>query len=382
MNKTFLPTAASFLISENCNLNCSYCFEKKKYKVNMSKDTAIKAVEMLFDNLNTNHINSHFQKNDKVGITLFGGEPLLNFETIKALMLRSDELKKETGYDYEVMTITNGTIITQEMIDFFKNYDNFIIQLSIDGLQEGHDFYRKYYSGKGSFNDIIKNIPKFKEIFGGEKFYKKERSRYKLNIHGSLNKMTIKTMYDSWKYFTEELDIPQVWFMPIHDEQWDEQDVIIYEEQLTKIATAVIKKSLNEGTKNYIDDYSPLNKCIYDEKLSFSKPCGAGDSYISFSANGDIYPCHQFYFIDKETTKIGENFKIDENKRSMFLFYNENDMNCSKKNCKNYDCYRCIAENYTTNGTILNCEIGIRCKMSNIENRIIKNMRKIVESNL
>ena len=378
------PYSASFLVSEKCNLNCSCCFEKNKNSDFMSPEIAIKSVNFLFNNFAENLSNKFLTIDDRIDITLFGGEPLLNFDTIKVILKESDKLKEETGFKFGINIITNGTIMSDEIVKTLKFYnqknDNIFIQLSIDGLKESHDYYRKYYDGKGSFDVIMRNLPKFKEIFGGEDFYKDEITRSRLHIHGSLNKKTIKTMYESWKYFTDEINIPYVWFMPIHDENWNDEDVVIYDEQLTKIANDILIKSIEEKSLIYIKDFSPLNKCLSTCKTGFDKPCGAGHSYCSITASGDVYPCHQFYYIDKHHFKIGSIDSIDETKRSLYVRYDEADMNCSKRKCKNYNCYRCIAENYSKNGTILNCEISKRCEMSTIEERIRNRMKDILEN--
>ena len=277
---------------------------------------------------------------------------------------------EQTGYNCLIQIITNGTIINDDIIETLREYDNVDIQLSVDGLQKDHDFYRVYKNGRGSFNTIEKNIPKFKQIFN-------EQTVSRLHLHGSLNKQTIRNMYEARKYFIEKWDIPGIWFMPIHDEAWDDEDVEIYREQLRLISADIMKRVIETGDISHVNAYAPLNRCL-DNRTRFGKPCGAGHSYITFTANGDIYPCHQFYFLDPNT-KIGENLNIDEGKRKIYVAYDAQDMNCSKRNCTNYSCYRCIAENYSTQGTIFNCEISKRCEMSTIEEDLKRNMIKILE---
>ncbi len=381
-----LPTSASFLVSEKCNLHCSYCFEKAKDSKNMSKEVALESMDLLYRNALENKKNG-FSSNDdiSVNITMFGGEPMINFDVMKFIFDKSVEYKEKTGISFSSSIITNGTIIDREIVDYLKEFNrrhhSISIQLSVDGIKMSHDFYRKFTDGRGSFDIIENNIPLFKEIFKDDESHKSSRQRDRLNIHGSLNKETMKTMYESWKYFNDEWHLPAIWFMPVHSESWSEEDVEIYEEQLIKIANDILIKCVMNHTDVYVSDYAPLNKCIAPEKSSFPKPCGAGDSYISFTAEGKIYACHQFYFIDKSLS-IGDIYSgIDENRRKLYSTYNSDDMNCAKLDCKNTTCYRCIAENYSSTGTLLNCDITHRCKMSTIEKRLLDKMRQILAEN-
>ncbi len=382
------PTSASFLFAESCNLNCSYCFEKTKKNVLMSEEVAEKSLKLLFDNAQHNIENGVSDKNDtSVHITGFGGEPLLNFNVLKSTLDKSIEYTKNFDIPFSCSIITNGTIMTKEISDYLKYFNEINgigIQISVDGTKESHDFYRVYHDGRGSFDQIEKNLPLFKAIFGGEDYYKIKSQRPRLHLHGSLNKKTIKTMYESWEYFNKVWKIPRIWFMPIHAERWDNDDANIYEQQLSLIAEKIINFSIKENSSIYVQDYAPLDKCLRRLDQGMPKPCGAGDSYISFTAEGDIYPCHQFYYLEKNNSKIGNILDgIDDAKRMMYIKYDSSDMNCAKRGCKNTNCYRCIAENYTCNGSILQCEISPRCKMSSAERFILSNMRNIlIEKNI
>jgi uncharacterized protein len=55
-------------MSEGCNMNCSYCFEKDKNKKYINKETIDNSINFLFSNKENNYYN----------ITFFGGEPTIN----------------------------------------------------------------------------------------------------------------------------------------------------------------------------------------------------------------------------------------------------------------------------------------------------------------
>jgi uncharacterized protein len=108
-----------------------------------------------------------------------------------------------------------------------------------------------------------------------------------------------------------------------------------------------------------------MDRCLLNLS-SFQKPCGAGVDHFGIAPNGDIYPCHQFYFID-EDTKIGNIFtEIDEQKLLIFKNYDHTDLSCPT-DCDHFNCYRCIASNYQYNGSIFIQTRKNYCKLMKID---------------
>ncbi|MCR4643966.1 MAG: radical SAM protein [Oscillospiraceae bacterium] len=127
---------ACISINNHCNLNCTYCHfhtpAKKQYLTGADMD-----IFRILD-----HIKRHIDKHDirifKLGF-VGNGEPLLDYDALKAYLEHiSDYL--ETGR-IAAYTITNGTLITEEMLEFFKAH-KVNIGFSIDGLPEIHDQLR------------------------------------------------------------------------------------------------------------------------------------------------------------------------------------------------------------------------------------------------
>ena len=109
----------------------------------MSKDVAKLSVDYLFNNAIASD-----DKQSTVNITLFGGEPMMNFDILKYVVNYSISKKKTSGHNVSMTLITNGTIINQEMVSFFKDHYQEIdldIQLSVDGIKETHDAYRIFF---------------------------------------------------------------------------------------------------------------------------------------------------------------------------------------------------------------------------------------------
>lgn len=134
-----------------CNLDCTYCFisaSSKRKKV-LSKDKFLDILNFL-KNVKKHPLTFYFAG---------AGEPTLNFKLIKQLPM----LCKENGFENCFFDLTtNGTILTQEMINFFK-HNKFEINISLDGNERINNLSRVYHNGKGSFNDIFNNIKLLKE---------------------------------------------------------------------------------------------------------------------------------------------------------------------------------------------------------------------------
>lgn len=365
-----LPTTASFLVSEDCNLACTYCFEieyREECNKSMTIEVARKGLEYLFENALEGGENS-------VHAMLFGGEPLMQPKIVEEVLRYGLELEQRYRIKFTSSMVTNATILTDEIKRIISTYaaaSQLSVQLSVDGIKEVHDKYRVTKGGKGSFDLIERNIDGWKELF--------KYNMDALSIHGCCNRETLPYLYENYIFFREKWNVPRLWFLPIHNEEWEEGDVKIYEEQLTKIMDYILEKARKNGNLDELINYAPLDRALSCDVRPYA-PCGAGKNFITITANGEIYPCHSFYYNDPEkTTKIGDIWNgIDEPTREIFIKYDNSDISCAKEcpDCDAYQCYRCIADNWMVNGSIFSQIRGPRCEMSKIERKLHLKLRE------
>ena len=145
------PLRFVFCPSYQCNLRCIYCFETdlpsnpNKYMTVKILDDSLAAAEEIIK-----------EKSGKIdSVELFGGEPLL----LKNKPFVEKILKFAKKKDAPITIITNG-VSAKEFIEILSPMRDKIemLQITIDGPREIHDKRRKYPSGKGSFDQISKNI--------------------------------------------------------------------------------------------------------------------------------------------------------------------------------------------------------------------------------
>ena len=136
-----------------CNMACKYCYYLEKgnlYK--QYKDHVIS--DELLEKFVKDYIES--QTLPQILFTWHGGETLMRPISFykKALAL---EKRYARGRQIDNCIQTNGTLLTEEWCEFFKE-NNFLVGVSIDGPQEFHDEYRRTRSGKPSFQKVMNGI--------------------------------------------------------------------------------------------------------------------------------------------------------------------------------------------------------------------------------
>jgi uncharacterized protein len=148
------------LLTDQCNLACNYCFiencvvrenNPQKFSV-MSVGTAKYGIDLFARQLQIGHDVTEPQ------IILYGGEPLLNTPTL-VYALQYITKCKTTGIlpsDTLIILNTNGTLVSQDLVQILKAIPNLNVALSVDGPREIHDSCRRYHNGKGSFSDVIR----------------------------------------------------------------------------------------------------------------------------------------------------------------------------------------------------------------------------------
>ena len=127
------PLTVGWDITHMCNLRCKHCYANagKRIEEEFSLEEIKKIVDEL-DSLGT------------VLIALAGGEPMLRKDIYEII-----SYIKSKGM--EVFLNTNGTMINEDTIIELINAGLTHIEISVDGLEEDHDFIR----GKGSFEKVL-----------------------------------------------------------------------------------------------------------------------------------------------------------------------------------------------------------------------------------
>jgi len=177
---------AIVVLNLDCNLACKYCFEgKRKGKFYMTQETA----DLFIDFVKRRYLHlsrtlpsipsrqgrgkqerNSFQEGEthtftplkresleEMKITFYGGEPLLSPELIIYISERLKPLAEANGIRYGFYLITNGTLLSPNVVKELKPFGLTSADITIDGPKTVHDVYRPFKSGKGSFDAIIKN---------------------------------------------------------------------------------------------------------------------------------------------------------------------------------------------------------------------------------
>jgi uncharacterized protein len=118
---TIAPTMA-------CNLRCTYCFQQNLIRTrSMPLDIQRGLVEF---------VRQKIQGSKLLIVQWFGGEPLIAYETILSLSEAFQQICNEMGIAYYSEMLTNGTLLTPEIIKSFTQISLKAIQIPLDGKPE------------------------------------------------------------------------------------------------------------------------------------------------------------------------------------------------------------------------------------------------------
>lgn len=253
------------VVTEKCNLNCSYCYMKKN-SINMSNETFDKHYKSL------PILMSKYNQSDYV-TSFFGGEPLLNFELIKYAVniLKNDPKCKG------MTVVTNGLPLGPDKKNFL-NENGVNISISFDGLW--NDVNRKLINGGDSVKYYINN----------KNFLRLKSCKVMVGP-----KRGTVSMVDNYRWFMNEFDILSPDYTLVRDDIWSDEDVELFSKELTELTDENIKVLLS-GKESIIGWYELyfLDTYIYKKYGKRKFGCFAGNHGLSFMPDGFVYPCARF----------------------------------------------------------------------------------------
>lgn len=149
-------------VTEQCNFRCKYCIYSENFNGNrnfgnkvMSRETAFKAVDWAMAN-----------SGKKLSINFYGGEPLLNFSLIKAVIERSQKNKGDQELIYSFTS--NMSLMTPEIAHYLSKVPNLFIMASLDGPEDVHNAYRVYANSRPTFTDCLKGLKTLVSAYEGK----------------------------------------------------------------------------------------------------------------------------------------------------------------------------------------------------------------------
>ena len=144
------------LTTLQCNFACDYCLQGDHGDYNlhankMSLETAGNVCDWLTQRLDT-------VKPRKLALTFFGGEPLLNLPVLYEIAERAWTEAQLRNIEMQIQVITNGLLLTPEVVDRLKPFGLNGFKVTLDGDRETHDRMRPLRGGQATFDRIIENI--------------------------------------------------------------------------------------------------------------------------------------------------------------------------------------------------------------------------------
>jgi uncharacterized protein len=140
------------IVTNSCNLRCSYCFSRSEYMhavSGMSRETAFSAVDYLFQ---------HSGPHRDLTLVFFGGEPLLDMPLMRNTVAYAREAAARAGKRLRFTITTNGVCLTDSVRQFLID-ERFGVMISMDGDKGMQDASRPFADGRGSF-DVIAPLAK------------------------------------------------------------------------------------------------------------------------------------------------------------------------------------------------------------------------------
>jgi len=244
-----------FEITNECNFKCSFCYNSS----GSSKEN------ILFMDFNDFvHVTGILKKHGYSKFVISGGEPLLHPNIWDIL-----EYLKE--HNFHITLITNGYLVDNELIQFFVENKEYVLQINIDGInQKTHDTVRC----EGSYE---KNINTVYSLF---------KSGYKNGIiRMTIMKQNYQEIQDVYDFALKHNFTPKFMFVQSKgraNDTWEDLGLCIDEYEYVHEALSE-KIKINPNMNFVLKNLLYIGKCTLLLESPILKPI--------VNVNFDVFPC-------------------------------------------------------------------------------------------
>lgn len=340
LSQTSSVNRLTLLVSQNCPLDCIYCYGQKGTYGNpgqMNSSVAKQTISTFLD------IFSSIR-----AIQFFGGEPLLNLMVVENTVKYLREFIKKYNIKNKprifLVTGLGVSILKMKYLEkFLKDYPEFEITVSCDGPPEIHNILRPFRNGKPSFEIVAKNIDLLRQLNQPKAI---EVTYTKVHLDNNVSLLDVRDFFEK-RFGIQNLIIVPVMFanslLSIPNNQMKD----LFYDKLWAVKMVEYGKGIEKGKGIKLLKYF-ANEILNMHPLPYL--CDAGFSNFAVDTEGDIYPCH--LVVNKKEFKIGNVYDEKEKLKDLFSVYAKKYRELSDKR-KDKRCMNCFLEYFC-----LGCPFG------------------------
>jgi len=279
-------------MAHECNLRCKYCFAGQgdygQDRGLMSLDTGKKALDFLIT-------QSGPRRN--LEVDFFGGEPMLNFETVKALVDYGRVRENETGKCFRFTLTTNGALLSEKDLAYINQHMDNVV-LSLDGRPKVNDNMRKMAKDpsfphmnnrgdtkNGSYATVYPKIKALADSRNHDRYYVRGTyTRHNLDFAADVLHLADAGF--------NQISVEPVVAPPEADYALRTCDLPTLYAEYEYLADALLARKKEGKPISFFHFQMDLSggPCIAKRVTG----CGAGSEYLAITPTGKLFPCHQF----------------------------------------------------------------------------------------
>lgn len=281
-----LCRSVTFVVTEDCCLNCTYCYETHKTKKKMSIETAKQIVDYLFELYDKDDKNLPINKNTQsIVLEFIGGEPLLEInlimETCDYFWAKAIEKHSPWALLFRIAISTNGVLYFEPKVqEFIRKYKRKLsMSVSLDGSKEMHDKCRLHFDGTGSWDEAHRAAEQIKT----------DIPFIKPGTKVTISPENMPYLFETIKFFLED-GYTEIYANPIYEHEWSHDESAEYYLQLKKIADMLFEGKYRDIVTNLFEEsfFVPI------PETDNGTWCGGSGDMIAFDTEGKAYPCLRY----------------------------------------------------------------------------------------
>lgn len=248
----------------NCNLACSYCYEK-----DLHRNSPVMSLDELAI------VYREWKEIAPEG-TIFiwhGGEPCLMGSTLfgEAIAMQKYYYKSQKNKILNLVQ-TNGTLLDKHWLTVFSRY-RVRVSVSLDGSAIVHDRHRKNCNGDGTFSLVLETVLKLK------------KAKLLQSVLSVVTPETAIYLEDSYEFFLKN-NLTNLEFTPAFNGKPVDNSII-------EGLTVLFKRWFtDDNPKIYIRMFWGIVRALYGGKpLTCGFAQGGCKSYLAIDSDLNVFPC-------------------------------------------------------------------------------------------